>query len=409
MLTVLLGAFSSVGGNPLFIERGEGAYIWDADGNRYIDYVSSWGPLILGHRSQHVSDAIVSASQFGTSFGAPTHREVEFAELVCQKIPSIDLIRYVSSGTEATMSALRLARAYTKRDCVIKFNGCYHGHADAFLVEAGSGVATCGIAGSPGVPQSVAELTLSIEYNSPEKLLKTIESVGENRIAAIIIEPVAANMGLILPEPGYLSYIRELADKIGALLIFDEVISGFRLSFGGAASLYNVCPDLVTYGKIIGGGLPVGAFGGREEIMRMLAPDGPVYQAGTLSGNPLAMAAGLATVKRLMEVSPYGEMERLTKKLVAGFSEVVDSQKVSFSQCGSLFSMFFSKSSPKNYNEVCQCNTELYKKFFWGMIERGFYFAPSAFEVGFLSAAHSEEMIDRTIEAGQDCLTEMDL
>ncbi len=396
-------AFKSVGGVPRFVERGAGACFFDADNREYIDYVGSWGPLILGHGSAIVEEAVSSALERGTSFGAPTELEVLFAELLCEILPSVDLIRMVNSGTEATMSALRLARGFTKRDKVIKFNGCYHGHGDSFLVQAGSGVATCGISGSPGVPDVLAELTLSVPFNDLDILSETIKNVGSETIAAIIVEPVAGNMGLVLPKPDYLAGLRRLCDENGIVLIFDEVMTGFRVALGGAAERYGVQPDLLTYGKVIGGGLPVGAFGGRREIMEQLAPLGPVYQAGTLSGNPLAMAAGFAVVSHLKQENPYPAFEVLAKRWAEGMKSAADAASVPLvtCYCGTMLGMNFNAEPVTSFEEAAACNIEQFNRFFHLMLEEGVYLAPSAFEAGFLSTCHTESLIDRTIDAAE--------
>ncbi len=394
-------AFRGVGGTPRFIERGEGPYIFDVEGKRYVDYVGSWGPLILGHRPQILSDAIKTAAEKGTSFGAPTLGEVELAELLCELVPSIQMIRLVNSGTEATMSAIRLARGFTGRDRILKFNGCYHGHADSFLVQAGSGVATLGIAGSPGVPESFAKLTSSVEFNDLSAVEEAIQSFGEGSFAAIIVEPVAGNMGLVLPEPGFLEGLRALCDRTGTVLIFDEVMTGFRVSLGGAAERFKVRPDLSTWGKVIGGGLPVGAFGGKREIMKLLAPEGPVYQAGTLSGNPLAVAAGLATLRSLVAENPYPVLEERTRTLAEGLKNEAGKYGIPLvsSSCGSMFGFYFSESKVRNFIEAKLCDAELFKKFFHAMLDQGVYLAPSAFEAGFVSTVHTDRIIDETIVA----------
>ena len=399
-------AFKSVGGSPLFISHGKGAHLFDVDGNKFVDFVGSWGPLIFGHSADFVNNALSEALSKGSSFGAPTEREFILAELISKLIPEVELVRFVNSGTEATMSALRLARGATGRDYVIKFNGCYHGHADSFLVEAGSGVATLGISGSPGVPQDVARLTISVEFNDLDLLERVVEELGGDKLAAIIVEPLPANMGLIKPGVGYLQGIRELCDRVGAVLIFDEVLSGFRVGEGSASSKFSVSPDLFTFGKVIGGGLPVGAIGGRRELMELLAPVGAVYQAGTLSGNPLAMSAGIAVLERFLEQNPLPELSQLSKRFCEGLMEISRELGLSIQadSCGSLFGIFFSDKLPSNFAEVKQGNTKLYKTFFWGMLERGYYFAPSPYEVGFISTAHSKEMIDSALSAAKEVL-----
>ncbi len=393
-------AFKSVGGTPAFISRSEGPYLFDVDGNRMIDYVGSWGPMILGHNSPIVSDAIVQAIERGTSFGAPTELEVLFAEELCASLPGVEMIRFVSSGTEATMSAIRLARGYTGREYVVKFDGCYHGHGDSLLVAAGSGVATLGIAGSPGIPEATAKLTLSLEFNDCELLERTLNQLGAEKVAAIIVEPVPGNMGLIAPKPGFLQQLRTLCTQHGIVLIFDEVMSGFRVALGGAAELYGIVPDLSTYGKIIGGGLPVGAFGGRAEIMERLAPSGPVYQAGTLSGNPLAMSAGLAAFRYLRDHNPYPRLERLSSRFTSGMSRLADAHNVKFcaNHIGSMLGIYFAEKLPQNYRQVKESAVASFNIFFHEMLRGGVYLAPSAFEAGFMSLAHSESIVDETLE-----------
>lgn len=371
-------AFKSVGGTPLFIQSAKGAAIRDADGSRYIDFVGSWGPMILGHSHSKVVAAIKAQAAKGTSFGAPTELETEMAELVCSAFPSIEKVRFVSSGTEAAMTALRLARARTGRDKIVKFSGCYHGHSDALLVKAGSGAATLGIPDSAGVTHGVSADTLALPYNDIAAAENLFEDMGDS-IAAVIVEPVAANMGLVPPKPGFLKGLKNLTSRYGAVLIFDEVITGFRLEFGGAQTVFGITPDLTCLGKIIGGGLPVGAVGGRRDIMDLLAPLGPVYQAGTLSGNPLAMAAGLATLKELKRTRPYSILKRRTEKLVAGLPARV-------SQMGSLFTIFFD-------------DERKYPKFFHALLEEGVYFPPSQFEVCFVSAAHGDAVLEKARRA----------
>lgn len=396
-------AFRGVGGKPIFIDSADGAYLIDVDGKEYIDYVGSWGPMILGHNSDVVREAIEKVLSSGTSFGAPTELEVEFAEFLVSLLPGVDSIRMVNSGTEATMSALRLARGFTGRDHVIKFSGCYHGHGDSFLVQAGSGVATFGIPGSPGVPEELAKLTLTVPFNDLDALKDKVTAVGGDKIAAIIVEPVPGNMGLILPEDGFLEGLREVCDQSGIVLIFDEVMCGFRAALGGAAERFGVTPDLATYGKVIGGGLPVGAFGGRQDIMDHLAPVGPVYQAGTLSGNPLAMAAGLAAVKELKETNPYPKLEELSSLWVQGMRKAASEAGVDIvaNHCGSMLGMFFAKETPKNFEAVKETNIERFNKFFHGMLDEGVYLAPSAFEAGFMSICHSEKIVYKTIESAK--------
>lgn len=397
-------AFKSVGGVPRFITRAQGAQFWDVDGNCYIDYIGSWGPMILGHRDPVAIRALTEALERGTSFGAPTELEVEMAQLVTELVPSVEMVRMVNSGTEATMSALRLARAYTRRERIIKFNGCYHGHSDSLLVAAGSGVATLGIPGSPGVPQVIAERTVSIPFNDLQLLEQTISSVGPTEIAAVIIEPVAGNMGLVLPKPGFLQGVRELCTKHGIVLIFDEVMTGFRVALGGAQERFGVLPDLTTLGKVIGGGLPVGAFGGRREIMSLLAPLGSVYQAGTLSGNPLAMAAGFSTLRILRDENPYPRLEETAQRWRDGMLSAAREAGVPLVAyaCGAMVGLFFSSSEVLSYEDAKKADTESFNKFFHAMLERGVYLAPSAFEAGFISTAHTPEIIERTITAARE-------
>lgn len=396
-------AFKAVGGSPLFIERGDGVYMFDVDGNRYIDYVLSWGPLILGHRPKVVMEALKHTLERGTSFGAPTEREVEFAELICGIIPGMDLVRMVNSGTEATMTAIRLARAWTKREAIIKFNGCYHGHSDALLVQAGSGVATFGIAGSSGVPETTAAKTLSVEFNDLEVLQESILAFGPERIAGIIVEPVPGNMGLVMPQEGYLQGLRKLCTHYGIALIFDEVMSGLRVALGGASERFSVTADIVTLGKVIGGGLPVGAVGGRREVMELLAPLGPVYQAGTLSGNPLAMDAGFAMVSELVRLNPYKQFEEFGKMLTEGIKKEATKAdfQVATQYCGSMFGISFSEKPPLNFSDTKASDIQTFNAFFHAMLKEGVYLAPSAFEAGFLSTMHTEEVVEKTIDASR--------
>ena len=393
-------AFKAVGGFPAFITRGQGSRIFDEDGNQFIDYVCSWGPLILGHAHPQVVTALKKAVERGTSFGAPTELETTLAKLICAAIPSIEMIRFVNSGTEATMSAIRLARAFTARDRIVKFAGCYHGHADGLLARAGSGMASLGIPSSPGVPVSVTHDTLIAPYNNLPAVEKLFNEFGQE-IAAVIVEPVAANMGVVPPQPGFLGHLRDLTREDGALLIFDEVITGFRVAYGGAQSLYQVTPDLTCLGKIIGGGLPVGAYGGRGDIMEMVAPLGPVYQAGTLSGNPLAMTAGIETLKVLNQPEIYHHLEVKSKLLEEGIKDAVDKSAidVQVSRVGSLLTIFFSNKPVTDYETAREADTELFGSFFHRMLANGIYWPPSQFEAAFVSIAHTETDIHSTIEA----------
>jgi len=393
-------AFKGVGGTPLFIERGLGAYIIDVDGNRYVDYVMSWGPLVLGHAHPIVVDALQSQVSRGTSYGAPTWLEIELAELVCRLVPSIEMVRFVNSGTEATMSAIRVARAFTGRDGFIKFDGCYHGHADMLLVQAGSGVATFGLPNSPGVPKGATQDTLTCAYNALGEVRATFEAHPED-IACIIVEPIAANMGFVMPQPGFLEGLRALCDQYGALLILDEVMTGFRVAPGGAQEAFGVKPDLTALGKVIGGGLPVGAYGGRKDIMEVVAPVGPMYQAGTLSGNPLAMAAGLATIQTLMEGDNFDRTADVAAKVAAAIgSYAFDAGiPVQVGQSGSMFGFYFSETPVTNFAEAKATHTDRYSAFFHQMLDNGVYMAPSAYEAGFGSVAHRGDPVDQTIAA----------
>lgn len=394
-------AFNGVGGTPLFIHRADGAYIYDVDGNAYIDYVGSWGPMILGHNNPAITTAVEKALKNGLSFGAPTAKEVELAELVSELIPSIEMLRMVNSGTEATMSAIRLARGFTQRDKIIKFEGCYHGHADYLLVKAGSGALTFGNPTSPGVPADFVKHTLVCDYNNLESVKRAFEQYPDD-IACIIIEPVAGNMNCVPADPDFLKGLRTLCDQYGALLIIDEVMTGFRVALGGAQDYYQVQPDLTCLGKIIGGGMPVGAFGGRREIMMQLAPTGPIYQAGTLSGNPIAMAAGYECLTQLTEVGVYERLTDLTQMLAEGFRSAAKKHQIPlvFNHAGAMFGFFFTNASKvTSYQDVMACDVKLFKKLFHHMINNGIYFAPSAFEAGFMSLAHSEEDINKTIDA----------
>jgi len=397
-------AFRAVGGDPPFVVRGEGAYVWDADGNKYIDYVGSWGPLILGHSEPSVVEAIIHAARNGASFGASTPSEADLAEAVIGAFPSIEKVRFVSSGTEATMSAIRLARAYTGRKRIIKFVGCYHGHADFLLVKAGSGVATLGIPGSAGVPEEAAQFTLALPFNNLEAVEQAFAAF-KGEIACIIVEPVVGNMGCVPPQPGYLQAVREITSREGALLIFDEVMTGFRVSYGGAQQLYGIKPDITTLGKVIGGGLPVGAYGGPAQIMDMVAPLGPMYQAGTLSGNPLAMAAGLATLCALRDnPAYYSRMDKLSAMLVAGVSTAAKEAglNVTANRVGSMFTWFFRDGPVTDWDSAATCNTETFGRFFRGMLDAGVWLPPSQFEAAFLSAAHTEQDVEETIAAARE-------
>ena len=398
-------ACGSVGGDPLFIERADGSKIYDADGNSYIDYVGSWGPMILGHRHPAVIDALKGVLEIGTSFGAPTSLETELAKLVTETVASVEMIRMVNSGTEATMSALRLARGVTGRDVIIKFDGCYHGHADTLLVAAGSGVATLNIPGSSGVPASVVKNTLSVQFNDIDAVTAIMEKMGD-KVAAIIVEPIAGNMGMIPPVAGFHEILRELCTTHGALLIFDEVMTGFRVAKGSAQEIFGITPDLTCFGKIIGGGLPVGAYGGKKEFMSHVAPLGPVYQAGTLSGNPLAMAAGIATLKVLQTPGYYEDLNQKTEKLITGLKSAAASAGIDFcaEHMGSMGGFFFTKGPIHNFNQAKESNLDRFSAFYKGMRDRGIYLAPSQFEALFVSSAHTDEEIDLTISAAAEVM-----
>ena len=395
-------AFRSVGGTPLFFEKGVGAKVQDADGKWYTDYVGSWGPMILGHAHPEVIAAVQAAVVNGLSFGAPTEKEVEIADLLCELVPSMDMVRLVSSGTEATMSAIRLARGYTGRDILIKFEGCYHGHADSLLVKAGSGLLTFGNPSSGGVPAGTAETTMVLAYNDPQGLAEAFKTHGD-KIAAVIVEPVVGNMNLIAPTAEFLKAMRELSAQYGAVLIFDEVMTGFRVGLKSAQGLFGITPDLSTFGKVVGGGMPMGAFGGKREIMEKIAPLGPVYQAGTLSGNPIATAAGLATLKLIQAPGFYETLTAKTKRLCDGLVGAAQQHGIAFSaqNIGGMFGLYFAEACPATYDAVLACDKEAFNRFFHAMIEAGHYFAPSAFEAGFVSAAHSEADIAATVGAAE--------
>lgn len=395
-------AFRSVGGTPIFFKQGKGSRLWDEDGKEYIDYIGSWGPMILGHAHPEVIAAVQKTAENSLSFGAPTARELEMAELINHLVPSMEQVRLVSSGTEATMSAIRLARGFTNRQKIVKFEGCYHGHADALLVKAGSGLLTFGTPSSAGVPAEVAAHTLTLPYNDIPSLQKLFSEIGQE-IACVIVEPVAGNMNLITPAAGFLQTLRALCSEHGAVLIFDEVMTGFRVAKGGAQALYGVNPDLTTLGKVIGGGLPVGAFGGRKDIMQCLAPLGPVYQAGTLSGNPVAVAAGLATLKLIQKTGFHERLAATTKSLTDGLSAIAREAGVAFSAqaVGGMFGIYFSAEVPNSFDDVMQSDRDAFNRFFHAMLDDGIYLAPSAFEAGFVSAAHSEQDIEQTLSAAR--------
>ena len=400
-------AFKSVGGEPFFTARADGAHLWDVEGTRYVDYVGSWGPMVVGHNHPHVRAAVARALENGLSFGTPCEAEVTMAETIARLVPSIDVVRMVNSGTEATMSAIRLARGYTGRNRIVKFEGCYHGHGDAFLVKAGSGALTLGTPTSPGVPAALADLTLTLPYNDSAAAQALFAEAGDT-IAALIVEPVAGNMNCILPREGYLATLRELCTRHGALLIFDEVMTGFRVALGGAQALYGITPDLTTFGKIIGGGMPVGAYGGRRDIMQLIAPAGPVYQAGTLSGNPIAMAAGLAMLDLIQTPNFYEELDRRTRLVTDVFSAAAAEAGVPLSVnrvCG-MFGLFFTAENVETYAQATACDVDAFKRFFGAMLKRGVYLAPSAFEAGFVSIAHTDEVIADTLQAARGAFAE---
>ncbi len=402
-------AFRGVGGTPAFIQRAEGAYLYDVEGRRYVDYVGSWGPMILGHNHPAVVEAVHRAVDRGMSFGAPTEVEVEMADRIAELIPGMELVRMVNSGTEATMSAVRLARGYTGRDRIIKFEGCYHGHGDSFLVKAGSGALTLGVPTSPGVPAALADLTITLPYNDLDAVEQALQVVG-GEVACLIVEPVAGNMNCIPPQPGFLQGLRSLCDRHGVVLIFDEVMTGFRVGLTGAQGRYGVQPDLTTFGKVIGGGMPVGAFGGKRAIMEHIAPLGPVYQAGTLSGNPVAMAAGLATLEQISQPGFYTDLEEKTTLLLRGLRQRAEAAGVPLltTQVGAMFGLFFTdRNRVTCFEEVMACDSDAFARFFHAMLEGGVYLAPSAFEAGFVSAAHSEADLQHTLEAAEQAFARL--
>ncbi len=402
-------AFRGVGGDPVFIEKAEGAYLFDSDGKRYIDYVGSWGPMIAGHANPEIIAAVKAAADNGLSYGAPTAIEIEMAEKVCELLPSIEMVRMVSSGTEATMSAIRLARGFTGRDKIVKFEGCYHGHGDSLLVKAGSGALTLGVPSSPGIPASLAEHTITLEYNNLDSVRQAFDEIGE-QIACIIVEPVAGNMNCIPPVAGFLEGLREVCDQHGAVLIFDEVMTGFRVGLSGAQGRYGVTPDLTTLGKVIGGGMPVGAFGGKREIMEHIAPTGPVYQAGTLSGNPIAMTAGLKTLEIVSAPGFYDELAAKTTALVEGLQARADAAGIPFttSQVGAMFGLFFTDADEvTSFAQATQCDIDAFKQFFHAMLDAGVYLAPSAYEAGFVSSAHSDDDIEQTLQAAEKAFAKL--
>ncbi|MBN2428335.1 MAG: glutamate-1-semialdehyde 2,1-aminomutase [Deltaproteobacteria bacterium] len=401
-------AYKAVGGTPPFICRGEGAFLFDADQNRYLDYIGSWGPMILGQAHPDVVKAVAEAAAKGTSFGAPCPQEIELARLIVDAYPHVEKIRMVSSGTEATMSAIRLARGFTGREKIIKFSGCYHGHADSLLVQAGSGAATLGVPSSPGIPKKLAEQTLTASYNSLDEVQQLVDE-HENQIACIILEPIAGNMGCVPPEPGFLQGLRELATANAIVLIIDEVMTGFRVAWGGAQDLYGVNGDLVCLGKIIGGGLPVGAFGGREDIMSLLAPEGPVYQAGTLSGNPLAMCAGIRTLELVRDMSVYPLLEKKGRLLEAGITPYLEkySDRLCLQRVGSMFCLYFTPGPVRSFNDALLCDTRAFSRYFHAMLQKGFMLPPSQFEANFISLAHSDRELERTVLAIGESLREI--
>ena len=402
-------AFKAVGGTPIFFEKALGAYVWDADNKRYIDYVQSWGPMVLGHAHPDVINAVIETAKFGLSFGAPTERETTLAEKLCQLMPGMDMVRFVSSGTEATMSAIRLARAFTGRDKIIKFEGCYHGHSDSLLIKAGSGALTLGVPSSPGVPAVLADHTITLDYNDAQQVRECFASLGD-KIACIIVEPVVGNMNCVPPVPGFLETLRDVCDQYGSLLILDEVMTGCRVSHTGAQGHYQIKADITTLGKVIGGGMPVGAFGGRRDVMQMIAPSGPVYQAGTLSGNPVAMAAGLKTLELLENPAIYPQLNARTEQLVTGLQRLADEAGIPFTtnHVGSMFGFFFTEEKKvTNFKQVMACNIPRFNQFFHGMLKRGIYLAPASYEAGFMSAAHTEDDIHTTLQAAKETFAEL--
>ncbi|ARU27476.1 glutamate-1-semialdehyde 2,1-aminomutase [Cellvibrio sp. PSBB006] len=402
-------AFKAVGGTPIFFEKALGAYVWDADNKRYIDYVQSWGPMVLGHAHPDVINAVIETAKFGLSFGAPTERETTLAEKLCRLMPGMDMVRFVSSGTEATMSAIRLARAFTERDKIIKFEGCYHGHSDSLLIKAGSGALTLGVPSSPGVPAVLADHTITLDYNDAQQVRECFASLGD-KIACIIVEPVVGNMNCVPPVPGFLETLRDVCDQYGSLLILDEVMTGFRVSHTGAQGHYQIKADITTLGKVIGGGMPVGAFGGRRDVMQMIAPSGPVYQAGTLSGNPVAMAAGLKTLELLENPAIYPQLNARTEQLVTGLQRLADEAGIPFTtnHVGSMFGFFFTEEKKvTNFKQVMACNIPRFNQFFHGMLKRGIYLAPASYEAGFMSAAHTEDDIHTTLQAAKETFAEL--
>ncbi|HET9031719.1 MAG TPA: glutamate-1-semialdehyde 2,1-aminomutase [Dokdonella sp.] len=402
-------AFKSVGGEPFFTERADGPYLWDVEGKRYIDYVGSWGPMIVGHNHPAVRSAVEKAIQNGLSFGTPCPAEITMAETISKLMPSIEVSRMVNSGTEATMSAIRLARGFTGRSRIVKFEGCYHGHGDAFLVKAGSGALTLGTPTSPGVPAALADLTMTLPFNDFEAATRLFDEIG-SEVAGLIVEPVPGNMNCIPPRDGYLQHLRELCTKHGVLLIFDEVMTGFRVALGGAQAHYGITPDLTTLGKIIGGGMPVGAYGGRRDIMNQISPAGPIYQAGTLSGNPVAMAAGLAMLELIQEPGFHEELSRRTQLLVDGMQALADGAGIAFSttRVGAMYGLFFSAEKVETYAQTTACDTSRFNRFFQAMLAGGVFLAPSAYEAGFMSMAHSEQIIADTLKVARDAFQNLD-